>query len=241
MTDDSTYDRSQDRGFEHDGPAYPSATDGAPATEFTPSASFVVPDDGRRDVGLCFVGDSFTAGFGDPKALGWVGRVVSRTQHPDLDLTAYNLGIRGQDSGDVVARWRAECMPRWSGRSERRLVVSAGFNDIGHGLTTARSRLNLANVLDDAAAKGIATFVVGLTPTLDPETNARLDVLSQAQADVCSRRGVAYVDCFRPLVTHEPWATDLAAGDGVHPGQAGYGLIAWLVLHAGWNAWMHLG
>jgi len=22
--------------------------------------------------------------------------------------------------------------------------------------------------------------------------------------------------------------------DGIHPGQAGYGLIAWLVLHHGW-------
>ena len=73
----------------HDGPAYPSATDGEAAPEFTPSASFTVDDDGRRDIGLCFVGDSFTAGYGDPKALGWVGRVVSRTHHPDVEVTAY--------------------------------------------------------------------------------------------------------------------------------------------------------
>lgn len=76
---------------------------------------------------------------------------------------------------------------------------------------------------------------------MDPEFNARIDGLSQAQADVCSRRGVTYVDCFRPLVAHEQWAADLAAGDGVHPGQVGYGLIAWLVLHAGWNAWLQIG
>lgn len=225
----------------HDGPAYPSATDGEPATEFTPSASFSVADDGRRDIGLCFVGDSFTVGFGDPKALGWVGRVVSRSHHPDVEITAYNLGVRGQDSGDVMARWRAECMPRWSGRGERRLVVAVGANDLAQGLTTARSRLNLANILDDASAKGIATFVVGLTPSLEPDLNARIEVLVQAQADVCSRRGVTYVDCFRPLVTHEQWAADLSAGDGIHPGQAGYGLIAWLVLHAGWEAWMRVG
>jgi lysophospholipase L1-like esterase len=225
----------------HDGPAYPSATDGEAAPEFTPSAAFTVNDDGRRDIGLCFVGDSFTAGVGDPKALGWVGGVVSRTHHPDVEVTAYNLGVRGQDSGEVMARWRAECMPRWVGRGERRLVVGVGANDLRQGLTTARSRLNLANILDDASAKGIATFVVGLTPSLDPDLNTRIGVLAQAQADVCSRRGVTYVDCFGPLVAHEQWAADLAAGDGVHPGQAGYGLIAWLVLHAGWNAWMHLG
>ena len=26
--------------------------------------------------------------------------------------------------------------------------------------------------------------------------------------------------------------------DRVHPGQAGYGLIAWLVLHHGWSEWI---
>jgi hypothetical protein len=29
--------------------------------------------------------------------------------------------------------------------------------------------------------------------------------------------------------------------DGIHPGQAGYGLIAWLVLHGGWDTWLDLG
>ncbi|MFZ1286500.1 MAG: GDSL-type esterase/lipase family protein [Candidatus Phosphoribacter sp.] len=222
------------------GPAYPSATDGEPATEFTPSAAFTVAEEGRRDVGLCFVGGSITAGYGDPKALGWVGRVVSRTQHPDVDLTAYNLAVRGQDSGDVVARWREECMPRWTGRAERRLIISVGLNDLARGMTTARSRLNLANVLDDASSKGIAAFVVGLTPSLDADLNSQIEALAQAQADVCSRRGVTYVDCFRPLVGHDQWLSDLAAGDGRHPGQAGYGLVAWLVLHGGWGTWMRL-
>ncbi len=221
------------------GPAYPSANDPEPGPEFVPSVSFAV-DEGRRDVGLCFLGDSFTAGYGDPKALGWVGRVVSRTTHPDLDLTAYNLGIRGQDSGDVASRWRAECMPRWLGRSERRLVLSVGHNDLRHGLTTARSRLNLANVLDDATAKGIAAFVVGSCPTSDDDLNARVEALSAAQADVCARRGVPFVDCYHPLLGHDQWRSELAAGDGAHPGQAGYGLIAWLVLHGGWGAWLQL-
>ena len=46
--------------------------------EYTPSADFTVSD-GPRDIGLCFVGDGFVAGYGDPKALGWVSRVVGRT------------------------------------------------------------------------------------------------------------------------------------------------------------------
>ena len=208
--------------------------------EFIPSAEFSIAE-GRRDVGLCFVGSSMTAGYGDPKGLGWVGRVVSRTAHPDLDLTAYNLGIRGDTSGDVMARWRAECTPRWERRSERRLVLSVGANDIAGGVSLARSRLNLANILDEATTSGIATFVVGLVPSLDAETNERILALSEAQADVCARRGVTYVDCFRPLTTHEQWSADIAASaDRVHPGQVGYGLIAWLVLHHGWYDWLRI-
>lgn len=31
------------------------------------------------DLRVCFVGDSFVAGVGDPEQLGWAGRVAART------------------------------------------------------------------------------------------------------------------------------------------------------------------
>ena len=208
---------------------------------FTPSAEFQVAADGPRDVGLVFLGASLVAGVGDPKGQGWVSRVVGRTHHPDLELTAYNLGVRGDTSADLLNRWKDECTPRWSGRAEKRLVVSVGTDDAMSGVTLARHRLNLANILDDAASAGIGTFVVSPPPSDDEELNSKLDVLVEAQADVCSRRGVAFVDCYRPLLGHEQWRTDLAASRVQHhPGQAGYGLIAWLVLHNGWYDWLQI-
>src|SRR5438046_2757963 len=81
-------------------PSQHAAAEATPTEDpyYAPSAEFTVAE-GIRDVGMVFVGASMTAGYGDPKGLGWVGRVVARTQHPDLDLTAYNLGVRGNTSG----------------------------------------------------------------------------------------------------------------------------------------------
>ena len=210
-------------------------------TEFNPSAQFQV-NDGPRDIALVFIGDAYVAGYGDPKGVGWVSRVVGRTEHPDVDITPYQLGVRDDSSADVLRRWRTEGPPRWHGRSEKRLVVAVGHNDAVSYMSTARVRLNLANILDDAAASGVAAFAVGPPPTLDADLNARLEIVVEAQADVCARRGVSYVDCYRPLIGHEQWHSDLGAShDGLHPGQAGYGLIAWLVLHGGWDQWLDLG
>lgn len=217
------------------------ATTDATGTAFTPSAEFSVPEQGRRDVGLIFIGDSFVVGLGDPKGQGWVTRVVGRTQHPEVTLTAYNLGVRGDSTADVGRRWPVECPPRWAGRAERRLVVSAGTVDAREGISLARHRLNLANILDEAASRGVSCFVVSPPPSGEREITEALDVLVTAQEDVCSRRGVPFVNAFHPLVEHEQWQTDLAASPVPgHPGQAGYGLIAWLVLHQGWREWLQV-
>jgi acyl-CoA thioesterase-1 len=174
----------------------PGESAGDVVSEFNPSAEFHV-NEGPRDIALVFIGDAYVAGYGDPKGLGWVSRVVARTAHADVDITAYQLGVRDETSADVLARWRIECPPRWKGRSEKRLVVSVGHSDAVNGMSTARVRLNLANILDDAAASGVAVFAVGPPPTLDADLNARLEIVVEAQADVCARRGVAYVNCVR--------------------------------------------
>jgi len=214
---------------------------GAPI-EFRPSLDAQVVPEGPRDLAIVFLGASLVAGVGDPKGHGWVTRVVGRTQHPDLELTAYNLGVRGDTSADVLQRWASEVPLRWAGRTERRVVLSVGTNDVASGITLARHRLNLANLLDDAASSGVGVFVVSPPPTADAELNERLEVLVDAQADVCARRGVPFVDCYAPLMGHDQWRTDLAASSVEnHPGQAGYGLIAWLVLHNGWADWLQIG
>jgi hypothetical protein len=59
-----------------------------------------------------------------------------------------------------------------------------------------------------------------------------------ALEEVTTRREVPYVDCYATLRNHQQFQADLQAGDGHHRGHIGYGLLAWLVMHAGFNTWL---
>lgn len=193
---------------------------------------------GELPLRLLVVGDELTAGAGDPRALGWVGRVIARTTAP-LPPTVLPLAVPGESTSDLAARWEQEVDRRLSPEADNRLVIALGRADLEQGVSLARSRLNLANILDAADQRRIPAFVVGPPPGGGVDGTALAD-LSAAFADVAGRRRVPYVDTFHPLAQHEQWLADLAAGDGSLPGQAGYGLIAWLVLHSHWNTWLGL-
>lgn len=197
-------------------------------------------DAAARELRVCVVGDDLVAGVGDPRSLGWVGRVGARTPRAERLVTLFPLGVPGETTAELLGRWRDETNRRFSGADPQdcRLVIGLGRGDVHENVSLPRSRLNLANILDECATRGLPAFVVGPPPGPEDGLNARIGELSRAYADVCLRRRVAYVDTFTPLVAHEDWLTDLAAGDGRHPGQAGYGLIAWLVLHGGWTQFL---
>lgn len=185
------------------------------------------------------IGDELVAGTGDPKALGWVGRVAARTALDPHPLVL-PLAVPGETTAGLAARWQAEVELRRSpDPGANHLVVALGRADLTAGISLARSRLNLANVLDSAESSGLTTFVVGPPPGAHEDADRQAE-LSAAFADVATRRRVPYVETYGPLARHEQWLADLAAGDGHTPGQAGYGLMAWLVLHSGWNRWLGL-
>ncbi len=192
------------------------------------------------DVRICAIGDELTAGIGDPRALGWIGRVVARTRSP-RPPQLFNLAVPYETTSGLSARWEDEFNRRVTSNADvdHRLIIGLSHNDITAELSLARSRLNLANVLDVASERRIPTLVVGPPPTVPALSNA-LAELSAAYADVAQRRRVPYVDTFTPLVSHEQWNADLGVSPGAYPGQAGYGLMAWLVLHTGWHTWLGL-
>jgi lysophospholipase L1-like esterase len=191
---------------------------------------------GETPLQVCIVGNELVAGVGDPRGLGWVGRVAA--QSPAVPLPMFlPLASPMETTAALAERWLEETDRRFLPGLDHRLVVAPGTADLATEISLARSRLNLASVLDGAMRRKIPTLVIGPPP--GPEAlNPGIAELSRAFADVTTRRALTFVDTFTPLQSHEQWLADLATGDGHHPGQAGYGLIAWLVLHSGWHAWL---
>lgn len=193
----------------------------------------------QRRIRIAAVGDELLAGVGDPRALGWFGRVMARTSLPDGSVQTFSLAAPEEGTEGLSNRWLQEAGRRFDDNCENRLVIGLSDRDLDLELSTARSRLNLANILDGAAQMSVKVLVVGPPPGLDAERNSRLADLSTAFGDVTTRRRHVFVDTFSPLLNHEQWRTDLAGNRGL-PGQAGYGLLAWLVLHRGWYPWLEL-
>lgn len=193
----------------------------------------------QRNIRIVAVGDELLSGVGDPRALGWFGRVMARTPQNIASVAAYNLAAPGEGSELLNSRWFEEAARRFSQGADNRLVIAPSTLDVDLDITSARSRLNLANMVDMASQNNVKVLVVGPPPTLDAERNRRIADLSAAYADVVTRRNHVYVDTFNPLLHHEQWRNDLAANDG-RPGQSGYGLMAWLVLHRGWYSWLNM-
>jgi acyl-CoA thioesterase I len=141
----------------------------------------------RTDRRVLFVGDSLVAGVGDPAGMGWVGRVVAASFGLRLPLTAYNLGVRGETSKQVAARWRTEALPRLTPGSDAGIVLSFGANDttIEDGrlrVEPERSCAALADILGEATVLGLPVLVVGPAPVDNAEQNERIRNLSVAFA-----------------------------------------------------------
>ena len=190
-----------------------------------------------RQLRVVILGDELLSGAGDPKGLGWLGRVQARLPQNE-DVALFPLAMVNETSSELLERWKTEAMPRFSPETENYLVIALSTADIAAELTISRSRLNLASLLDDAAREGVKIFVVGPTPSGVAELDFEIDQLNAGFEDVVKRRQIPYVDCFRPLKDHEGWLQEVSVHSRKLPGQVGYGLMAWLVLNKGWFEWL---
>ncbi|HEY9623037.1 MAG TPA: GDSL-type esterase/lipase family protein [Crinalium sp.] len=193
------------------------------------------------DLRICFVGDSFVNGTGDPTCLGWAGRVCTAARAEGHEITYYNLGIRRETSADIKRRWQQEVIPRLPDRNEGRIVFSFGVNDttIEDNLRRVKRHDSIQNACDilGAAQQVYPTIMIGPPPIADNEQNVRIADLSAEFARVCKDLNIPYLAIFDALITSQGWMNEVAAQDGAHPYATGYEELAHLVSH--WTGWQN--
>jgi acyl-CoA thioesterase-1 len=194
----------------------------------------------RRNIRIVVLGDGLVSAAGDPKGMGWVGRVTAKTPSTSPRIDIFVLPTPDETTSMLAERWTDEVKRRFSADTENRLVIALSNADPAAGISISRSRLNIATIVDEAKRAGIESFLVGPTPHRNPELNSEIEHLASGFEDVAARRGIPFVDCFRPLVDHEGWNEEINLAENHLPGQIGHGLIAWLVLNRGWYEWLGL-
>jgi len=191
------------------------------------------------DVHICFIGDSFVNGVGDPHYLGWVGRLCEKSNTPSRTITNYNLGVRGDTSLAISDRWQIESEARLSQIEDPRVVFSFGVNDTvmrsGVPRVPFRQSIEVAGDILSRAKKRYPTLMMGPPPITDPEQNERIRRIDAAFEQLCLEKRLDYLSIFQYLKNKKIWMNEVASNDGSHPAAAGYELLATYIHN--WNGW----
>ena len=187
----------------------------------------------RKQMRICFVGDSFANGTGDSACLGWAGRICAAAQREGHDLTYYNLGMRRDTTADIARRWSEEVIRRLPADCDGRVVFSFGVNDTA--LEQGRPRIELAASLSNARAILLAArerypiLMVGPPPMPDLAHTQRIGTFSCRLVHLCDELDLAYLETCSPLQASDDWTREVVVNDGAHPRAAGYAALANLV------------
>ncbi len=188
------------------------------------------------DLRVCFLGDSFTLGTGDDDGLGWAGRVHAAERGRGIDLTSYNLGVRGQTGAEIAARAEREIAERIGKAGARRAVVIAfGTNDIRLGRPVEETVSALEQVVRWALGCGFAVFVMGTPHAAEPELDALRALRNVNMEEAARRLEAPFLDVRERLADWSAWHRGAMEGDGIHPGSEGYAAVA--AVFATWGPW----
>ncbi|MBF2064995.1 MAG: lipase [Calothrix sp. C42_A2020_038] len=192
------------------------------------------------EVRICFVGESFVNGTGDPECLGWTGRVCVGANQKGYDVTYYNLGVRRETTEALKQRWYNEVTYRLPSEYNGRVVFSFGVNDtvIESGKTrvsVVNSILNTRQILSEAKQL-YPILMVGPPPMLDKDQNLRIAELSEYFSRICNSLNIPYLNVFPVLKQSTVWFDEVRAYDQAHPRAKGYQVLANLVQD--WDAWL---
>ncbi|MBI4450364.1 hypothetical protein HY642_00180 [Candidatus Woesearchaeota archaeon] len=174
---------------------------------------------------ICVFGDSIVHGASDVSG-GWVRRLYAWLEPQDIRV--YNLGVSGDFSNQVLARFEAEA----DAREAEIIILAVGINDAAQTKSGAsrvplqHTHANIGWLLTKAKQRGVVV-VVGLTNVDEQRTcpvawdadvnyrNAIIKRYDSAIAKLCKKQQVLHIPVFGKLAK-----ADLE--DGLHPTGKGH-------------------
>lgn len=185
-------------------------------------------------------GASVTYGSGDERG-GWVGRLKEYVDKKYADAEdgyfVYNLGVPGDTSADLLARFSNEAAARIEPGSGAYIFISIGLNDSAFLKSKGGSYVridefedNLKKLVSLAEAYSKNIFFIGLTPVDDSKTNPvpwAADIsykdeeaakYEKAARRIFEEKGYGYIDILKD------WQPSRLAylADGLHPDGRGH-------------------
>jgi lysophospholipase L1-like esterase len=196
-----------------------------------------------QDIRVAFIGDSFVNGTGDTEYLGWTGRVCQsiKSINKELEITAYNLGVRRETSSDIANRYKDEVASRLIDGDKSIVILSFGVNDCVaiDGIQRVEfdtSVNNLKNILLELKDSYDDILFVMPPPIADSDVNSRIKELSSLYTNICHDMDIKYIDIFDKLESNVIWQKETRENDGSHPRSQGYQLFAnYIIADKNWQ------
>ena len=120
---------------------------------------------------ICIFGDSITWGAVDPENGGWVAQLRRYFEtNDDYDIAVYNQGVSGDNTDDLLARFKVEC----TAREPQIIIFAIGINDSQYIKTKDNPRVslekfqnNLVELINQAKNFSDKIAFIGLTKVED--------------------------------------------------------------------------
>ena len=196
---------------------------------------------------LCF-GDSITYGARDTEGGGWATRLrkhldEKRDADSNFYVIAYNLGVPGENSDGLRARFLEETKARVASLGDEAVLflIAIGANDAcftpskgEFRVTKERYRENLKDIFANAQQFSENVIALTITPVVDelagvPENqdksrlNTYVDQYNVVLKEVAAEMSVTIIDVHKAFMEIDH-TTDFSS-DGVHPNSMGHELI----------------
>jgi acyl-CoA thioesterase-1 len=178
---------------------------------------------GDGSIGIVFLGDSLTAGFGLLTEQAYphqIQEMFAAEGYPEVE--AINAGI----SGDTSAGGRRRVEGVLDGQT-RILVVALGANDALRGLTPSQTHDNLAAIIAAARSRGVEVLLCGMEAPTNYGDDYRVAFRGVFSRLLSEHSGdISFVPFLLQGVAGNP---SLNQADGMHPNADGARAIAALL------------